>query len=351
MLLTISFHQFCAFLFSKIFKLPGPKKNLTALRYAEWARIVDNNKSVSMSNFDPLDDKSSIRSLSGDEIDVANYDSTKLVKIRPFYAYKNRRMTLKELDYETMQPSEHWEDFRKESVGYREEPMLGSLHVEVLSCHGLPKLDRFSLTDACCYVVCGPFAFATDVLDGAIHPCWPCKSRRACIFPIFYAYQKLYVGVFDDDGAREQDDFAGRVVVDISNLRPNSSYDVFLPLRLYQNTYIKDPRGVVRLRIRLEWENERQAVLSYLKLPKKVDHLGNAIALNCADFKAFRNVVMTVQGKDVPGRYKQMIQKGLQREMKLYKLCLQVMCNQLFTDLVTHMSYSTFFPVTPPAAF
>eukprot|EP00804_Cyclotella_cryptica_P011642 CCRYP_017541-RA/>CCRYP_017541-RA protein AED:0.05 eAED:0.05 QI:693/1/1/1/1/0.87/8/165/965 len=318
----------------KIFKLPGPKKNVTALRYAEWARIVDNNKSVSTTNFDPFDDTYSIRSFSGDEMDVANYDSTKLVKIRPFYAYKNRRMTLKDLDYEMKQPSEHWEDFRKESVGYREEPMIGSLHVEVLSCHGLPKLDRFSLTDACCYVVCGPFAFATDVLDGAIHPCWPSKSRRACIFPIFYAYQKLYVGVFDDDGAREQDDFAGRVVVDISNLRPNSSYDVFLPLRLYQNTYIKDPRGVIRLRIRLEWENERKALLSYLKLPKKVDPLGNALVLNCADLKAFRNVVMTVQGKDVPGRYKQMVQKGLQREMKLYKLCLQNGIKEQTKDII-----------------
>jgi len=31
-----------------------------------------------------------------------------------------------------------------------------------------------------------------------------------------------------------------------------------------------------------------------------------------------------VQGKDVPGRYKQMVQKGLQREMKLYKFVMKV---------------------------
>lgn len=71
-----------------------------------------------------------IRSLSGDEIDntnIANYDDTKLVKIRPRYAYKNRRMTLKELDFEMMQPSEKWEDFRKETVGDRDEPMVGTL--------------------------------------------------------------------------------------------------------------------------------------------------------------------------------------------------------------------------------
>jgi hypothetical protein len=173
-------------------------------------------------------------------------------------------------------------------------------------------------------MVSGPFAFATDIIDSTIHPCWPRKSRRAAIFPIYYAYQKLFVGVFDNDGASEQDDFAGRVVVDVSSLRPNSSYDVFLPLRLYQNTYVKEPRGVIRLRMWLEWNDEQKALLSYLRLPKQVDQLGRAVTVNCHDLKAFRNVVLTVQGKDVPNRYKQIVQKGLQREMKLYKLCLKV---------------------------
>jgi hypothetical protein len=195
----------------------------------------------------------------------------------------------------------------------------GSLHVEVLSMHGLPKLDRFSLTDACAYVVCGPFAFTTDVVNSAIHPAWPSKSRRACIFPIFYAFQKLFVGVFDNDGPNSNDDFAGRVVLDLASLRPNSNYDVYLPLRLYQNVYVREARGLVRLRIRLEWKNERTALLSYLKCP-----LERTITVNCADPKAYRNVIITVQGKDIPGRFKPVVQKALQREAKLYKFCLKV---------------------------
>lgn len=187
-----------------------------------------------------------------------------------------------------------------------------------------PKLDKLSSTDAVCYFVCGSFAFATDVIDGFLSPVWPSKSRRACIFPIFYAYQKLYVGVFDDDGAGQHDDFAGRVVIDVSRLRPNSVYDIFLPLRLYQNTYVRQPRGVIHLRLRLQWDNERKALLSYLKLPAKTEELSNAVTVNCADLKAFRNVVVTVQGKDVPGRYKQLYQKGVQREMKLYKFIMKV---------------------------
>ena len=76
--------------------------------------------------FDPRDDNDTMRALSADEIDVgANYNDTELVKIRPGYAYKNRRMTLKEIEYETVRPSEKWEDFRKETAGDREESPIG----------------------------------------------------------------------------------------------------------------------------------------------------------------------------------------------------------------------------------
>lgn len=148
---------------------------------------------------------------------------------------------------------------------------------------------------------------------------------------MFHAYQKLYVGVFDDDGLGAHDDFAGRVVVDMARLRPNSVYDVFLPLRLYQNAFVKKSRGVIHLRLRVEWYNEKRALLSYLKRPTKTDQLGNAVTLNCADLKAFRNAVLTVQGKDVPGRYKPLVQKGLQREMKLYKTVMKVSQRSYFS--------------------
>jgi hypothetical protein len=107
-------------------------------------------------------------------------------------------------------------------------------------------------------------------------------------------------------------------------LRPNSVYDVYFPLRLHQNTYVRQARGAIHLRFRVEWNDERKALLSYLKLPKKTEVLGNAVTVNCSDYKAFRNVVLTVQGKDVPGRYKMSVHRALQREMKLYKVLIQV---------------------------
>jgi hypothetical protein len=187
-----------------------------------------------------------------------------------------------------------------------------------------PNLDTLSKTDAVCYFVCGPFAFASDVIDGVLSPVWPSKSRRACTFPLFHAYQKLFVAVFDDDGPGSNDDFAGRVVLDIARLRPNSVYDIYLPLRFYQNVYVDKPRGVIRLRLRVEWNNERRALLSYFKLPQMNDQLGRAVTVNCADTKAFRNVVLTVQGKDIPGRYDARVKKSLMKEMNLYKLVIKV---------------------------
>ncbi len=334
-LLLFFFCSYHSLLHRKLFVLPAlvgsGKANNTSLGYAEWARLVDQEKSVSGVDFD-------VKNADFGIDDSDRYDSTRLIKIIPSYAYRNRRMTEKELYKEMSTNSENWEDFRQQKNGDRDEEMIGSLHAEILACHGLPKLDKFTNTDAVCYFVCGPFAFATDVIDGFCSPVWPSKSRRACIFPLFHAYQELYVGVFDDDGAGQNDDFAGRVVVDVSRLRPNSEYDVYLPLRQYRNTHVKQPRGVIRLRLRVEWHNEKKAVLSYLKRPQKTKQLDNTVTLNCADLKAFRNVVLTVQGKDVPGRWKQLVQKGIQREMKLYKLVMKVSVVLLF-DLYTSVFY------------
>eukprot|EP00584_Thalassiosira_punctigera_P014228 CAMPEP_0172565712 /NCGR_PEP_ID=MMETSP1067-20121228/109243_1 /TAXON_ID=265564 ORGANISM="Thalassiosira punctigera, Strain Tpunct2005C2" /NCGR_SAMPLE_ID=MMETSP1067 /ASSEMBLY_ACC=CAM_ASM_000444 /LENGTH=291 /DNA_ID=CAMNT_0013356657 /DNA_START=21 /DNA_END=892 /DNA_ORIENTATION=- len=180
----------------KMFVLPNVlgagRSNLTALRYAEWARLIDQKKNVSKFRFD-VHDVGKVREPQDTEGDPnameesGRYNSTHLVKVIPTYAYRNRRMTEKDLYYEMTTTSEKWEDFRRETVGDREEETIGSLHVEVLACHGLPKLDKLSSTDAVCYFVCGPYAFASDVIDGFLSPVWPSKSRRACIFPIFQA--------------------------------------------------------------------------------------------------------------------------------------------------------------------
>jgi hypothetical protein len=129
----------------KLFALPagiGPARNTsTAVRYAEWARLIDDKMKVSALRFDVHGDghvgKPARR-------DSHLYDSTRLLKVMPAYAYKNRRMTEKDLYREMESKSKRWEDFRTESNGDRDEEMIGSLHAEVLACHGLVRRSVLS---------------------------------------------------------------------------------------------------------------------------------------------------------------------------------------------------------------
>lgn len=226
-------------------------------------------------------------------------------RVLPSYAYPHRWMNRSEMLEEMVLPSTDFHDLRVPGCNQKE---IGSLQVEVLQCLGLPKLDRTSDTDAVAYLVCGQYAFSTDVIPNRSNPIWLRKSRRACTFPLFHAYTRLYVGVFDDDGRRIKDDFAGRVTLDLARLRPGSSYDVTLPLRLSTHVYSRRCRGAIRLRFTLNWKSEREALLSYI--PKSLNiplpqhsKADNSTTVLCADPKSFRNIAITVHGAHLPGRF------------------------------------------------
>ena len=128
-------------------------------------------------------------------------------------------MTVRQLQAETNKPSSQFHDLRKDMPSGQQE--IGSVRVEVLQCVGLPKLDAVGETDAYCLAVCGAYAFLTDTIPENADPWWLSKMRRACIFPIFKEYARLYVGVFDAE--TDRDDYAGRTVMDLSRLRRTTS--------------------------------------------------------------------------------------------------------------------------------
>ena len=113
----------------------GGRAKQTTLRYAEWARLIDQNKNVSKFHFDVHD--IDMHAHQDDMEDDARYNATKLVKVVPTYAYRNRRMTEKDLYYEMTTTSEKWENFRGLRGKDRDEEPIGSMHAEVLACHGL----------------------------------------------------------------------------------------------------------------------------------------------------------------------------------------------------------------------
>eukprot|EP00523_Entomoneis_sp_CCMP467_P005601 CAMPEP_0168752120 /NCGR_PEP_ID=MMETSP0724-20121128/18218_1 /TAXON_ID=265536 /ORGANISM="Amphiprora sp., Strain CCMP467" /LENGTH=1229 /DNA_ID=CAMNT_0008800351 /DNA_START=20 /DNA_END=3710 /DNA_ORIENTATION=+ len=244
-------------------------------------------------------------------------NAEKEYKVLPGYAYPHRWMTLKELHEEMMLPSTHFHDLRDPNKSDKE---IGTLKVEALQCVGLPRLDRTSETDGVVYMVCGSCAFATDVIPDRLNPMWLRKTQRACIFPIYHGYARLYVAVFDDDGAWASDDLAGRVVLDVARLRHGSTYDVTLPLRMSTHIYHRRKRGAVRLRFSLEWKAEKDVLLSYIPkqiriIPPQKSKPDYSTTIACADSKCFQNVAITVHGVHMPDHFSFAKVKGCIREI------------------------------------
>jgi C2 domain len=254
-------------------------------------------------------------------------------RVSPTYCYPHTWMTRDELKEECNLPSTTFHDLTVDSQRGQE---IGTLRVEVLSCLGLPRLDRASETDAVVYLVCGAHAFATDVIPDTKNPIWLRKTRRACIFPLHHGYARLYTGVFDDDG-KERDALAGRVAIDLARLRPGSEYDVMLPLRLSTHVYSRQPRGVIRLRFQLDWKSERAALLSYI--PKKLQfrHFQpqHHTTIACTNATSFRNVALTVHGADLPGKFSFNHMKAVIREMNFTRKMMTLIVRMTIINTIT----------------
>lgn len=230
-------------------------------------------------------------------------------------------------------------------------------------------MDRYGLTDAVCYIVCGASAFVTDVsvfvlsisvsasllqpqsllplplrqiIPDNCNPCWLPLSRRACILPIQNAYQQVYAGVFDYDGEKSADDFIGRVVIDVAQLRAEAGImDITPPLREFSRVYNRKQLGSIRLRIQLNWatqRGERAALLAYL--PRNLSDVtkrfqspvSNPVTVVCPDVKSFQNIVHTIYGKDIPGKYKAHTKTALTREVKLITTTLVYHTKKIMTS-------------------
>lgn len=262
------------------------------------------------------------------------YGKAKEYRVQPNYAYPHRWMTHEELRDEMLLPSSHFQDLRLPSRG---ESEIGNLRVEVLQCLGLPKLDKATEVNAVAYCVCGSYAFATDVIPNCHNPMWLSKMQRACNIPLFHAYARLYVGVFDEDSKRSKDDFVGRIVLDLARLRPGCTYDVTLPLRLSSHVYSRRQRGAIRLRFHLEWPNERKALLSYLpkrvRLPRR-NRPREDVTVECSSPKAFRNVAITVHGSHLPGKFSTNQLRASIKEFNFTRRVVLKMLRQTVKDTV-----------------
>lgn len=291
------------------------------MEVAAQLRVLEKTKSVA-----------DLRNRRTSSIDDVEY------RVFPLHAYPYTWMTKSELAVELPRRSKNFVDLRQSQVDE-----IGSLRVEVLQCMGLPKMDKYSNTDAFCYIVCGSEVFVTDVIPDNLNPAWLPLSRRACILPLKNAYSQVYVGVFDYDGEMESDDFIGRVVIDTPQLQSGFSYDITLPLRHTSKTYYRKKLGSVRLRLELHWTaGERAALLSYI--PKSPSVLTRRMTnrplepnttIKCPDAKSFASVALTVYGEDIPGKYSAHIKNATSREASLINKLMFYQARKIARDIAT----------------
>ena len=196
-------------------------------------------------------------------------------------------MTEKKLKAEALQDSHQWIDTGS--------GQLGRLFVEIIGCEDLPNMDTGgrNKTDAFVAIVSEDSVSKTDIIDDCLNPLWPPWCQRAFIFHMFHSSSQLFLGVFDyDEGVNPTDDhdLIGRVSVDLSNLRHDTTY--VLKYNIFTTARMSDrkSKGTITVRLRIEIADERKLLLSNLEPPPEM-------YVNVKKRKDYRVVHYTCTGK------------------------------------------------------
>jgi hypothetical protein len=204
-------------------------------------------------------------------------------------------MTKKEIEAETLKDSRNWVDAGTGS--------LGRVFVEILGCDDLPNMDTGGFagnkTDTFVSLVYEDAFTRTDVIDDCLSPRWPPWCQRAFTFHILHSSSQLFLGVFDYDlGLNPADDHdaIGRVSVDLSNLRKNSTYVLKYPIFTTARMSHRKQKGSITIRLRLEISDERKMLLSTMEPPPQM-------YVNTKTRRDFRVVKVTCIGKMDPETY------------------------------------------------
>lgn len=176
-------------------------------------------------------------------------------------------MTEKDIKTESMKESHQWVDTGN---GH-----LGRLFVEIISCEDLPNLDTGgrNKTDAFVSVVFEDSVGQTDIIDDCLNPVWLPWTRRAFIFHMLHSSSQLFLGVFDfDEGVNPTDDhdLVGRVSIDLSNLRPDTIYNLRYNIYTTARMSERKCKGTITVRLRLDIPDERKLLLSNLEPPPEM---------------------------------------------------------------------------------
>jgi hypothetical protein len=169
-------------------------------------------------------------------------------------------MTSERIKEETLKPSNEWIEAGSGS--------FAKLYLEILSCHDLPNADvgeaMGNLTD--CFI-CAVFEDAmvqTPVIDDELNPHWLPWTQRAFVFGCMHPASILYLGAFDYELGLGKHEPLGRVGVNISNLQRDTDFVLTYPMYNCSHVTERKPAGSIRIRLRVEFADERMAMLAAL---------------------------------------------------------------------------------------
>eukprot|EP00550_Attheya_septentrionalis_P000574 CAMPEP_0198283726 /NCGR_PEP_ID=MMETSP1449-20131203/3307_1 /TAXON_ID=420275 /ORGANISM="Attheya septentrionalis, Strain CCMP2084" /LENGTH=1175 /DNA_ID=CAMNT_0043980497 /DNA_START=124 /DNA_END=3651 /DNA_ORIENTATION=+ len=271
-----------------------------------------------------------------------------LYRVKPFpdptRPKETEWFTREQIKQEWSKPSTNWID-----AGSGD---LGRLHVEVLSCDSLPNMDLFRTsnpldkTHAFVCMVYEDSLVNSDVIRDSLSPRWMPWCQRAFSFRVMHPQSDLFIGVFDFDMesspvqmalkvVKPQHNPIGRVVVNVSNFLPETEYTVTYPLYYGEiEQHRRKTRGTITLRLRLEWENQRE-VLSRAFTPPP------PCVVSCARKMHWQVARYTVEGIYDDKKYSMSSFARYVAELDSYKKVLPYLEEVVFSIWLWRASHAT----------
>lgn len=170
----------------------------------------------------------------------------------------------------------------------------------------------------------------TPVIDDELSPHWMPWTRRAFIFGMMHPASMLYLGVFDFDLGMSDHENIGRVAVNLSSLQRDTDYD--LRYNLYPSSNVTDriSAGSIRIRVRVEYLDEKRALLEGLN-PRPTFHV------NVKKEKSLKVVHYTCYGEygeEKDQKFDLTVTRSLVNELLGYKNAVLYCVGDTFTSLV-----------------
>jgi hypothetical protein len=235
-----------------------------------------------------------------------NKDSDKfelLHRVRPYpdptRPLQTEWLSKQQIQQESQKQSTNWMKAGSGDIGF--------LYVEILGCDDLFNTDLLKTTNLLdktdCFVnlVHEDGVVNTDVIRDSLSPRWMPWSRRAFCFGVAHPQSNLFLGIFDHDMEKspfkavmrtvsKQHVPIGRCVVNLSMFLPETLYTLTYPIYYSETDRLREnPRGTIQLRLRIEWNSPRKALLRSVKPPPP-------IVVSCARKMHWQVAQYTVNG-------------------------------------------------------